>query len=110
VSARKREPGSHGAWPLSDATRRRLLSFLLREADSGNVAAAESLVRLSFEARRANSMEPPTHDTRSVPALTVADVNRMFQSKVAQLKELVAAREGRAADGPGRCVTGSGGA
>ena len=48
----RRASGSHGVWPLSDTTRRRLLSGLLAKADAGDVPAAESLIRLSFEVRR----------------------------------------------------------
>jgi hypothetical protein len=48
----RRGRGEHGAWPLSAATRRRLLAALLRRAESGDAAAAETLIRLSMDAER----------------------------------------------------------
>jgi len=48
----KRAPGQHGAAPLSERTRRRLLRQLLDRATAGDVAAAEALVRLGLHAER----------------------------------------------------------
>lgn len=44
----KRRSGSHGASPLSAATRKRLLAALLTRAEAGDVEASVALVRLSF--------------------------------------------------------------
>lgn len=45
----KRRRGSHGASPLSAATRKRLLAGLLARAEAGDVPAAEALIRLGIE-------------------------------------------------------------
>jgi len=42
--------GQHGVYPLSGCTRTRLLAGLLQRAESGDVAAAEVLIRLGAEA------------------------------------------------------------
>jgi hypothetical protein len=44
-----RRPGQRNAAPLSAATRSRLLHDLLAKARSGDVGAAEALVRLSLQ-------------------------------------------------------------
>jgi hypothetical protein len=44
-----RRPGHRNAAPLSAATRSRLLHDLLAKARSGDVVAAEALVRLSLQ-------------------------------------------------------------
>jgi hypothetical protein len=51
--AARRRGGQRGAKPLSASTRCKLLADLLARAERGDVAAAESLVRLSLEQRRA---------------------------------------------------------
>jgi hypothetical protein len=51
--ATRRRGGQRGAKPLSASTRCNLLADLLARAERGDVAAAESLVRLSLEQRRA---------------------------------------------------------
>jgi hypothetical protein len=45
----KRVRGSHGPSPLSAATRKRLLAGLLHRAETGDVQAAEALIRLGLE-------------------------------------------------------------
>jgi len=45
----KRARGSHGASPLSAATRKRLLAGLLHRAETGDVQAAAALIWLSME-------------------------------------------------------------
>ena len=44
----KRRSGARGSGPLSAQTRKRLLAALLTQAEAGDVAASEALVRLSF--------------------------------------------------------------
>jgi hypothetical protein len=58
-TAPKRGGRRPGGLPLSPPTRRRLLAELLTRADQGDTAAAESLIRLSLEARRS-----PASDTQ----------------------------------------------
>lgn len=53
LSPRRRPPGSHGAWPFSARTQRLLGNKLLTAALSGNVQAAESLLRLAHEREKA---------------------------------------------------------
>lgn len=54
-----RRPGSHGAYPLSPATRKRMLTALLDRAEGGDAIAMAELVRLSWEAER--QVKAPAH-------------------------------------------------
>ena len=64
VAPVKRARGARGASPLSRQTARRLLGRLLVQAEAGDVAAAEALVRLAMTAGKV-----PTADSRREQAV-----------------------------------------
>jgi len=60
--------GRHGAVPLSAATRRRLLAGMLRRAEAGDAAAAETLIRLSLATERGAGATTSAASTRASAA------------------------------------------
>ncbi len=56
--AAKKGNGQRGPSPLSDRTQQRVLSDLLRRADAGDTAAAESLLRLGMIGGKASASGP----------------------------------------------------
>lgn len=59
IDKQKRAPGSHGARPLSPATRKRMLAALLDRAEGGDAVAMEALVRLSWAAEDRTARATP---------------------------------------------------
>jgi hypothetical protein len=55
VAREKRRHGDHGAYPLSPATRRRLLASMLEKAEQGDVLAATSLILIGLRLEQAEA-------------------------------------------------------